>query len=266
MNTPNWDKRIQRAGELADEYQFAAEVLRFYQEVARFQKKVFEKAASHTSKERKPLREQIDLALPVETLPALLKVVEKHGPSRLVEASASLREQGRDQWPEIFAACIRGTTGNGHNGADPAQFFARACLQPYAEYLAEHSGVQLAGYSGQLCPLCDGKPQLGVLRPEGHGARRSLLCSFCLLEWEFRRVVCPACGEEEFDKLPRYSAEDFPHLKVEACDTCKTYIKTVDLSTNGLAVPLVDEIAAAPLDLWAREHGYSKVELNLMGL
>jgi formate dehydrogenase maturation protein FdhE len=55
-------------------------------------------------------------------------------------------------------------------------------------------------------------------------------------------------------------------MKVEACDTCKTYIKTVDLSTNGLAVPLVDEIAAAPLDLWARERRYSKIELNLMGL
>jgi len=33
----------------------------------------------------------------------------------------------------------------------------------------------------------------------------------------------------------------------------------------GLAAPLVDEIDAAPLDLWAREHGYSKIELNLLG-
>ena len=266
MSAPEWDKRIDRAGELADEYQFAAEVLGFYREVARFQKKVYEKATSHAPAERRPLREQIDLVLPVETLPALFKVVEKHGPTKLVEAGRSLRGRGREHWREFFDACVRGSTGNGHNGADVAQFFARACLQPYAEYLAEHSGVQLAGYSGQLCPLCDGKPQLGVLRPEGHGARRSLLCSFCLLEWEFRRVVCPTCGEEEFEKLPRYSAESFPHMKVEACDTCKTYIKTVDLSTNGLAVPLVDEIAAAPLDLWARERGYSKIEPNLMGL
>lgn len=266
MSAAQWDKRIQRAAELADEYQSAAEVLRFYREVARFQKEVYENAASRVAAGRGPLRQQIDLVFPVESLPALFKVVAKHGPPKLVEASEWLREKGRDHWHGVFAACIRGRSGNGHNGADAAEFFARACLQPYAEYLAEQSGVQLAGYFGQLCPLCDGKPQLGVLRPEGHGARRSLLCAFCLLEWEFRRVVCPACGEEDFEKLPRYSAEDFPHLKVESCDTCKTYIKTVDLSTNGLAVPLVDEIAAAPLDLWAREHGYSKVELNLMGL
>ena len=57
-----------------------------------------------------------------------------------------------------------------------------------------------------------------------------------------------------------------PHVRVEACDTCKRYLKSVDLTTNGLAVPVVDEIAAAPLDLWAAEHGYQKIELNLLGL
>jgi formate dehydrogenase maturation protein FdhE len=43
-------------------------------------------------------------------------------------------------------------------------------------------------------------------------------------------------------------------------------MKSVDLTVNGLAIPLVDEIAAAPLDLWAAEQGYQKIELNLMGL
>jgi len=79
-------------------------------------------------------------------------------------------------------------------------------------------------------------------------------------------VLCPNCAEENHTRLPRFSAEDFPHVRVEACDTCKHYLKSVDLTLNGLAVPLVDEIAAAPLDLWAAEHGYEKIELNLMGL
>jgi formate dehydrogenase maturation protein FdhE len=34
---------------------------------------------------------------------------------------------------------------------------------------------------------------------------------------------------------------------------------------DGLAVPLVDEVASVPLDLWAAEHGYKKLEANLMG-
>jgi len=53
---------------------------------------------------------------------------------------------------------------------------------------------------------------------------------------------------------------------VEACDSCKTYIKSVDLTKNGHAEPVVDEIAAAALDFWAKEHGYEKIELNLMGM
>jgi formate dehydrogenase maturation protein FdhE len=40
----------------------------------------------------------------------------------------------------------------------------------------------------------------------------------------------------------------------------------VDLIRLGHAEPLVDEIYSAPLDLWAREHGYAKIELNLVGV
>jgi FdhE protein len=41
-------------------------------------------------------------------------------------------------------------------------------------------------------------------------------------------------------------------------------LKTVDLTKNGLAVPVVDEIAAIPLDLWAQGRGYNKLQVNLM--
>ena len=51
------------------------------------------------------------------------------------------------------------------------------------------------------------------------GAKRFLLCSLCFNEWEFRRLLCPNCGEEDKDKLPVYTAEEFPHIRVEACDT-----------------------------------------------
>ncbi len=107
---------------------------------------------------------------------------------------------------------------------------------------------------------------VGVLREEGHGAKRSLVCSLCLTEWDYRRVVCPACGEERFDKLSAYTASQFEHMRVEACDTCKVYINTVDLTKNGLAIPVVDELAALPLGLWAQEKGYTKLQSNLLGI
>ena len=78
-------------------------------------------------------------------------------------------------------------------------------------------------------------------------------------------VTCPYCGEEDERKLAYFQSPAFPHVRVDACDSCRRYLKNVDLTKLGLAVPLVDEIAAAPLDAWAREHGYEKIELNLVG-
>jgi FdhE protein len=105
-----------------------------------------------------------------------------------------------------------------------------------------------------------------VLRQMGDGGGRSLICSFCLAEWEFRRIVCPGCGEENDKNLAVFTASVFDHVRVECSDPCKTYIKSVDLTKNGRAEPLVDELASAPLDLWAREHGYAILQSNLLGL
>jgi FdhE protein len=78
--------------------------------------------------------------------------------------------------------------------------------------------------------------------------------------------LCPACGEETVDKLAIYTASQFNHVRVEGCDTCGHYIKTVDLTKNGLAVPVVDELATIPLNFWAYEHGYVKMQTNLLGI
>ena len=139
-------------------------------------------------------------------------------------------------------------------------------LQPYAEYLADHTAWTLPDGTPSACPLCGGKPQVGALRPEGDGGKRSLICSLCATEWTYRRIVCPRCGEEDVQKLAVYSAKEFSHVRVEACDTCNTYIKTVDLTKDGRAVPVVDELATIPLNLWAIEHGYLKLQNNLLGI
>jgi FdhE protein len=63
-----------------------------------------------------------------------------------------------------------------------------------------------------------------------------------------------------------YTAEELQHVRVEACDSCRCYIKTVDMTKSGLAEPVVDEIAALPLDLWAQKQGYTKLQANLLQL
>ena len=118
------------------------------------------------------------------------------------------------------------------------------------------------------CPFCSGRPQLSILVAAGEsdGGGRQLLCATCLTVWPFRRVVCVYCGEEDERQTGYFHTPAFDHLRLDACESCKHYLKTVDLTKLGLAVPLVDEVAGAPLDLWARERGYEKIELNLVGL
>ena len=78
--------------------------------------------------------------------------------------------------------------------------------------------------------------------------------------------MCPHCGEEDKDKLPVYTAEEVSYIRIEACDSCGGYIKSIDMTRNGLALPEVDEIASLALDLWAQEKGYVKLQLNILGL
>jgi FdhE protein len=105
-----------------------------------------------------------------------------------------------------------------------------------------------------------------VLREEGHGSRRSLVCGFCLTERPFVRGMCPECGERRFDRLAVYRSEALPSAQVDGCDTCRTYVKTIDLTRDGTAVPIVDDLATVPLDLWAREQGYHRLRPNLLRL
>jgi FdhE protein len=223
-----WERRIERATELSRQYPVSAELLYFYRDIARFQSTVSGTGAEH--------------------LEPLLALIRRTAPDPLAQAA---------HLPVTWDDLLR--------GADPLHaFFARVLLQPVTEQRARARAVA-AGVQ-PACPFCTEKPVAAVLRPEGDGGKRFLLCSLCFTEWEFRRVLCPSCGEEDKEKLPVFSAEEFPHVRVEACDTCRVYIKTIDLTRDGLAVPEVDEIAAIALDLWAGERGYTKLQANLFGL
>jgi FdhE protein len=249
-----WNRRIARAGELEARYPASAELLRFYRAIARFQRDM---ELDLEELERMPR----DLSLHPARLPEpvrrycgrLLRLMQEEGPPVLAEAARELMYT--DGW----------------DPADPApRFVARVLMQPYAQLQAldeRPSGQRTEQEAARpVCPFCGEKPVAAVLRPEGEGGKRWLLCSLCATEWEFRRLLCPSCGEEDHRKLPVYMAEEFPHVRVEACDTCRVYVKAIDMTKDGLAVPEVDELAAAALDLWAAGHGYAKLQPNLLGL
>jgi FdhE protein len=266
-----WDQRIRRAAELATKHSFAAEALRFYERIAGFQKSLY--ASLETASDTGSLRNELELGFLLPRFPSFLALIESIAPAPLAQSAAELSAGKEMRWREVLEEFWR----DGEEGAATLlaaeALLAWTFLQPYAEHLADRTEpTAIQEITPSLCPLCSGRPHAGVLRPLGDGAKRSLICSLCATEWEYRRLVCPACGEENVDKLPVYRAEmtemaeSLDHVRVEACDTCRHYIKTIDLTKTGRAVPVVDELAAIPLSLWAAENGYTKVSRNLLGL
>lgn len=270
MKMSKWDERINRAKELTKAQPSASEVLRFYERIASFQKSLYFEIQSACGDAKEPralgtLRDELDQFILLPKFPSFLAFVETVSPATLARSATELIAQGLQHWQRLLEACWR----DADQQSPPIYAEAtlgRMFLQPYAEYLADHTQPKLTERLHSICPLCSGKPQAGVLRQEGDGGKRSLICSLCSNEWEFRRMLCPACGEENVEKLVIYTADQFPHVRIEACDTCRHYIKTIDLTKNGNAVPVVDELAAIPLSLWAMENGYSKLEPNVLGI
>jgi hypothetical protein len=279
-----WDRRIRRANELTSSYTFAAEGLLFYARLATFQKSFYQEiqktlADSPKTSSDRPLRDELDLFLLLPNFPGFLSVIQQIAPVPLAQAAAGLAQKGPAGWQhaiedfwqgdfETVAAVddmepVRG--GDLCDAIPSHRLLAWMFLQPYAEYLADYRESAIVDGTPSTCPLCGSKPIVGVLRSEGDGAKKSLICMLCAHEWSFRRIYCPACGEEREPQMAYYSTPEIAHVRVDVCDTCHTYLKSIDLTKTGLAVAVVDELATIPLDLWAREHGYEKLQINLLG-
>jgi hypothetical protein len=256
-----WQKRIDRASELAAQDEAARSLLEAYGRMLVLQRDCYASLDAQAGGLSGSLAR--DLAIVRRSVPKILIEVAGIGPPLLADEARRIVDGGE---PAIDPILLLGW----HSPSDQ-QFFARLILQPYASCLAAH-GVPpidrdlLRG--NNVCPFCGGAPQVSILRhaPDADGGGRELLCGTCFTSWPFRRVLCANCGEEDERQLGYFHSPTYDHLRVDACDTCRHYVKSVDLTRFGFAVPIVDEVAGAPLDLWARERGYEKIELNLVGL
>jgi len=246
-----FEKRIRRAEVLEKEWPFAADLLRFYRKIWGFQKEILDHLTSSPDREAVP---------PYSFMEKLQNLVVREGPpplARIAQEPLDLRE-----------LMLRYTGGEPLD--DPLlEFFPRVFLQPTAmSSLPRSPGSPEQGQEQRECPACGDLPLVGVLREDrsAETVRRSLICCRCSREWPFARVLCPACGEEKPEKLPRYTAQEIPWMRVEACDSCGKFLKSVDLTLNWDAEPVVDELASTPLDVIAHEHGYTKIAPNLAGI
>jgi formate dehydrogenase accessory protein FdhE len=275
----SWQRRVLRAEALMVPGTASVELVAFYAALLRAQRDVYDHLSDLPNWRPSGSLERDLPALKIE-LPAVLTIVAGAAPESLADEAKKLLETRDGTLDELLCAFWQAPSDRA--------FFAKAIVQPYADRLAA-TGVAPIGRdlprAENRCPFCRGTPQLSILRsasdPTLEGGGRALQCATCLTIWPFRRVVCAHCGEEDERKLGYFQstldalsstlsggegAPPFDHVRVEACDTCGHYLKGIDLTRLGIAVPLVDEVASAPLDAWAREHGYTKIELNLIGL
>jgi FdhE protein len=222
-------------------------------------------------------------------VPPVLEVTAERGPETLARAATAAA-------PEAWEERVRRWLGSGELGAVDT-YVVRAAAAPVLEALGPKAGEACTGPRDERhCPRCGGLPQVSVVSAPAEDLvtpRRYLECARCAHRWPYPRLMCPACGEAEAQRLPIFAEEGttageatgqvirrvqadpvaavpcgdpmFPHMSVHACRTCARYLLNVDLGRETRAVPAVDELAAVPLVLYAREQGLDKIVVNLAG-
>ena len=135
-------------------------------------------------------------------------------------------------------------------------FVAYSSIKPSLSLSAEQLASYLdndAQWGKGYCPVCGSPPALSILRDEG---QRSLLCSFCGHEWPIQRIYCPFCENMDQKSLHYFYSEEEDNYRVNVCDKCKKYIKTVDTREMKYPVYLfLEQISTLHLDMLAKDQG-----------
>jgi FdhE protein len=106
------------------------------------------------------------------------------------------------------------------------------------------------------CPICGSLPHLSLLKEEV--GKRYLLCSYCGYTWRTDRLSCPFCDNKEQASLHYFYGEGEENYRIDLCDKCHQYIKTIDTRTMGEKDLSLEDLATLHLDLLASEKGYKR--------
>jgi len=116
----------------------------------------------------------------------------------------------------------------------------------------------LKGY----CPICGSLPSLSLLKEEV--GKRYLLCSYCGYQWRIDRLFCPFCNNKDQESLHYLSPEGEEAYRIDLCDKCHQYIKTIDYRNLAESDPVLEDLATLHLDILASQKGYKRRVPNLL--
>jgi FdhE protein len=135
----------------------------------------------------------------------------------------------------------------------------QACRQQLQSLLPTH-------WSKSYCPICAAWPVLAERR--GLDRSRRLRCGRCATDWEIEWLYCIYCGERDHRKLGSLSPDESGEmLKVETCETCRGYLKSV-ASLQGFQPLelLLQDLETVELDLVALQRGYHRPQQSAFPL
>ena len=135
-------------------------------------------------------------------------------------------------------------------------FFLVQTLKPTFESLAKRWRTSLKDlfWTQGYCPFCGGFPGMGEIRKEG---KRILHCPLCSTEWEYPRMKCPYCQNDDRERLTYFQVEGEIENRVDICQACRHYLKTIDSrEMEGSLDFEVEDYLTLHLDHLAQEEGY----------
>jgi FdhE protein len=210
-----------------------------------------------------------DLTQPKEYFNSLISIAEKRMPE-MAQSIADIINSPEFNWEKIIRASFDHKIEESYAQGLPADheteenidlidLLTEESLRPELESVARKYGkiVEKSGWSQGYCPICGKEPKIGEIRDDEDG-KRYLFCHQCGCKWYFHRIKCPFCGNEEQHSLAYFEVEGEERYRVDVCNKCRRYIKTVELPKSSEEPNLdVEDIATLHLDLIACDEGYN---------
>jgi hypothetical protein len=131
-------------------------------------------------------------------------------------------------------------------------FACQPLLEAWAASLSRL--VDVEKWRRRFCPVCGGLPDIAYLDRER--GSRWLVCARCDFAWLFHRLQCPYCGNEDQTALAFFT-DDKGLYRLDVCERCRCYLKTIDLrnTEDDIILPL-ERLLTAGLDRQAQDEGY----------
>ena len=227
------------------------------------------------AKEGRPLldREKIELdgKLSKELLGILCPILEKYQAFTPSEIQDLMQKREEMDFPRLTRSVLIGdpqeikSFANQFNlNPDLLLFLGLNLVQTFFGFFAETFQDKIDRESWLMgnCPVCGSFPAMEKLRRED--GKRILWCGLCSTQWPYKRIMCPFCGNEDHDSLRYFftegdsSSEKTP-FRVDVCDKCKKYIKTIDernMPENETPDFSKENINTLYLDILAQKDGY----------